>query len=77
MKGTGRTTRTGLYFYCYCFLTLPDGTAGFAAFRRMPDNAGQQFPEEELRLLYLLAVASRPSHFFQYLYLISELSLFN
>lgn len=46
----------GLYFYCYRFLTLPDGAADFHTFRQMLDSAGPQFPEEELRLLYLLAI---------------------
>lgn len=46
----------GLYFHCYRFLTLPGGEADFGAFREMLKTAGQQFPEEELRLLYLLAI---------------------
>lgn len=46
----------GLYFHCYRFLTLPDGEADFYTFRAMLDTAGSQFPEEELRLLYLLAI---------------------
>lgn len=46
----------GLYFHCYRFLTLPDGESDFHVFRVMLDAAGAQFPEEELRLLYLLAI---------------------
>ncbi len=46
----------GLYYHCYRFLTFSEGETDFWAFRAMLAAAGQQFPEEELRLLYLLAI---------------------
>lgn len=46
----------GLYYHCYRFLTQSDGAAHFTTFRTLLPGASAQFPEEELRLLYLLAI---------------------
>ena len=46
----------GLYYHCYQFLTGKEGAAHFSAFITLLSEAAEQFPEEELRLLYLLAI---------------------
>lgn len=46
----------GLYFYCYIFLTRPEGEKLFVRFKTQLLDQQDQLPADELRNLYLLAI---------------------
>jgi hypothetical protein len=45
-----------IYYYCYLALTRPDEPGYYARFKQELLRAGPQFPESELRDLYILAI---------------------
>ena len=45
-----------IYFYCYQMLQAPDNEGNFLAFKQSLLDFGRQFPSEEIRDLYLLAI---------------------
>lgn len=46
----------GLYYHCYYALTQPEQEKHFMAFKQMMIKHGHQFPDEEIRDLFLLAL---------------------
>lgn len=46
----------GLYYYCYCAMKKEDSEKYFRLFRELLEKTKHQFDENEVRLIYLLAI---------------------